>query len=295
MKSRNIVLVSVLLSVLGFSSCSKEEEVITPSELSNINTESLEGQIKITWENVSPANFEYVKITYYDKLKKKKMQRLASKHTSEIIIPNTRKKYGTYVFTLQPFSSTKTGGKEYTIEGVSGPAPSTIASTIETKQELVASNLFSNEPEQSEGSLANLLDDNVATFFHSRWSGGGGNTPHTHYLQVNLETPIKDGIKFFYAGRNNGNNYPTKIVVSGSMDGTNWEEISAISEGLPNPSGAVGKYTSGILWFIGKQYKHFKFDVTKTEDGRKFFVMSEFKLWQVKPIIEDPEAPAIGD
>lgn len=295
MKKIYTLLSVMAVSSLIFISCKKDSPEEIVSGVTNLQFEELPGEIKITWEKEEPVTFDYLKITYYDKLKKKQMLRLASSHSSEIIIPNTRKKYGEYEFRIQPVGAHGTEGQEYILKATSGAAPSRIASTVDTKLELATSNLYSNEPETSEGSLANLLDGNDATFFHSRWKNNGGRTTHTHYLQINLDTPIKDGIKFSYSGRNNGNNYPTQIVVSASTDGGTWEELADLSNGLPNPSTGVGKYDSEILWFLGKGYKHFKFDVIRTESNDRFFVMSEFKMWQVTPIIEDPEAPANGD
>lgn len=279
--------------VIAFGSCKKDDVTpVLPSTISDLKTFSGPGEIGITWKRNEPVTFEYIKVTYLDKAKKKEMMRLASQYADTIIIPNTRAKYGEYSFTLQPFSVTDTGGEVYTVEGISGKAPADTTSHTKTKLELKVENLTSNDIQPGREPKY-LLDGDPATFFHSRWQS----PQHpVHYLEVNPDKPLQGGMMFYYSGRDNGNNYPTEIRIEASVDRSDWDIVKTISEGLPNPSGKIAEYTSPIIWFGNtKAYNHFRFWVTKTEDGRRWFVMSEFSMWEITPVVIDPEAPDEND
>lgn len=284
---------TALFAVALLGSCEKDKTTpVQPSTIKNIATTARAGNIKITWVKEEPVTFEYIKVSYFDKLQKKEMVRLVSRYSDSIVIPNTRAKYGDYTFTLQPFSITNTAGEIYTLKGVSGKARADTISVVETKLDLQEHNLTSNEIQPSREPKF-LLDGNTATFFHSRWQNP---KYEVHYLEINLDKPISNGFKFFYSGRDNGNNYPTEIRIEASTNKEQWDVLETISEGLPNPTGTLASYTSPSIWFKNKpSYQHFRLVVTKTKDGQRWFVMSEFGMWQLNPVVIDPEAPAEGD
>lgn len=143
----------------------------------------------------------------------------------------------------------------------------------------------------SEGSIDNLLDNNVNTQYTSNW---GAQTEHP-YLQVTLPNGKElSRFAFTFTSRNSGNGpTPTTIVVSGSNDGTNFiqiKEFTKANDGFPeaanNGSNKAVKWTSPEI-VAATAYKYLRFTVTKSErasggetDGKGFyhFGISEFGL-----------------
>lgn len=132
--------------------------------------------------------------------------------------------------------------------------------------------LETNALEPTEGSLANLLDGDVATMFHSAWSVAvDGN----HYLQVNLKKEISTFAFEYTTRKENGNAAPTEIIVSGSKDGKNFTDIATINEGLPLEGAQLYESNTYTTDF---SFKHLRFTVTRNKTGGKFFVWSELVL-----------------
>ena len=142
-----------------------------------------------------------------------------------------------------------------------------------------ASMYTSNAKESTEGSYAALLDNTYETFFHSSWSAGAD---ADHYLQAEIEEPVVDLYVYFKKRSQNDNNRPTNIQISGSQDGENFTDITALTEGLPTGATPLD-YTSGKL-ALGEAYKYVRFTVLDTNNGateangHKFFTFSEFYL-----------------
>ena len=88
--------------------------------------------------------------------------RTASIYADSIEIPDTRKKFGEYQFSVQTVSPTGDKSAVQTISKVSEPALPTFVST---QIALTAADLSTNAQEPTEGPIANLLDGNTGTFF----------------------------------------------------------------------------------------------------------------------------------
>ncbi len=145
------------------------------------------------------------------------------------------------------------------------------------KLNLTAGMLSTNAQESSEGPLANLLDNDLSTYFHSRWSNGAvSDDGGGHYVQVTLDE-FCSAIKFQYSTRStNGAAAPVEIIVSGSSDGVNFRNMAVINEDLP--TGGAEYYTSAVI--IGAEPCNiFRFTVTENASGSKYFVWSTFSLW----------------
>lgn len=136
---------------------------------------------------------------------------------------------------------------------------------------LTVNMLSSNAVEPSEGSLANLLDGDVETYFHSAWSVA---VEGAHYLQVALPTE-SSALSFSYTTRSaNGSAAPAEIIVEGSIDGVSFNRIRTLSSGLP--TGGKETYESQIM--VGESFKFVRFVVTKNATGGDYFVWSEFRM-----------------
>lgn len=146
-----------------------------------------------------------------------------------------------------------------------------------TEIPLRADMLSSNAQEVHEGPIANLLDGNPGSFFHSAWSFS---IDEAHYIQVALDEPIS-GCIFWYQNRNNGNGKPTDVSIMVSADGTTWSEMAHITSGLP--TGASSTYESAYH-SSDTPFTHFRFVVNKTNSGvaPTFFNMAEFRMYRIQ-------------
>lgn len=274
------------IGLLGafFAGCSDNDEAITPSEISNLRSESTPGRIVLRWDTPQDGTVKYIQVNYYDHLLGKESMRLASAYADSINIPDTRQKYGEYKFTVRTISPSGNSSKVQEISTVSQPAEKTWIPSIVS---LTADMLSTNAQEPSEGPIANLVDDNTSTFFHTAWSVDFGAAPH--YLQIALPKTIDSWWQFYYAPRGNANNKPIDFDMEGSMDGKDWfliKKFTKDADGLPTDSRT--SYTSERINAEGRSFNHLRLTVYETNNKTQFWTMSEFKLYTYRLI--DPEA-----
>ena len=248
-----------------------------------VSSEALPGQIKLKW-NAPNGDFAYLQIKYYDPLQKKDMYKIASKGTTEMLISNTRARYGAYKFYFQTFNSANEGGDINTVEATSGAAPSVTTVADKTKIALTETQLSTNAQEPTEGPIKNLLDGNSGTFFHTRWSSP--QIPLPQYIQINFNEAHQNFL-IYYMNRNNSGTSarPSSVELQISNDGQNWETVTTLS-GLP--SAASSEYTSSYV-APGKKFTYFRFNVIATGGNTKYFNMAEFAIYDVKLNIFNPE------
>lgn len=280
------------LVLAGLSSCSGDYDSFleeykyegTPSKVSNIVAESLPGAIKLKWDVPSDSNYYFVQIKYYDHRTEEEKAAIATAKTNELIIPNTLAKFGKYEFTFQSFNDRKIGSEIQRIEALSGKAP--IQENIQaTKIDLKAENLSTNAQEPSEGHIANLLDGNGNTFFHTQWSGGDTRPPLPHYMDIKLDEPLS-AFRFYYLNRNGSEAAPEHVEIYVSNDGKEWTELTKIRGGLP--SGSRGEYTSEILQ-SETPFTYLRWSVTQVYGMKGYWNMAEFSLYDIQIEIIDPE------
>ncbi|MBQ2787731.1 MAG: leucine-rich repeat protein, partial [Bacteroidaceae bacterium] len=138
--------------------------------------------------------------------------------------------------------------------------------------------IWCNEPEANEGPIADLIDGNVNTFFHSCWNG---RSESVHWLQVNLEAPISK-FEFSYVTRYGAqNDFPTAIEVQGSNDGATFSTIETFGDNLPQQNNTA--WQSGAI-VAQEAYKYLRFVVTAP---RVYFHMAEFTLDGVVEIADE--------
>jgi hypothetical protein len=273
----------IVLPVLSLISCGKEETII-PSSVINLRYETTPGRIVLRWDTPQDENIKYIQADYYNPLTRKDERRLASIYADSLEIPDTRRKYGEYTFSVKTVSLTNDYSETETITAVSEAAEKT---WIPSAVKLTADMLYTNAQEPTEGPIVNLLDDNTGTFFHTAWSKS---IPSPHYMTVTLPETIDGWWNFYYAPRNNSNNKPTDFDLEGSMDGSSWfliKNFTKEADGLPTDKTTA--YTSERLNVADKPFNHLKFSVNKTNNNTVYWTMSEFKIYKVTLI--DPEAP----
>lgn len=163
---------------------------------------------------------------------------------------------------------------DITISGFKTPESNFMLYAAYNSVPLTVDMLSSNAQEPNEGPIANLIDDNPATFFHSAWSFA---IADPHHFQIDLKDAISM-CRFDYQNRNNSNGKPTEVKIMVSSNGTDWTELAHIDSGLP--TGAGSKYSS-VEYNASQPFKHFRFVVYKTNSGvaPTFFNMAEFSLY----------------
>ena len=141
--------------------------------------------------------------------------------------------------------------------------------------DLTVDMLYCNRPQSgSEGNLANLLDDNVKTYFHSSYDAV--DRIFDHYLQIDLKEPVR-AFQYSYTTRDsNGNGNPIGTVVKVSEDGVNFIEVAHITQGLPTDKTA--EYLSPILK-SDTPVRYIRLENDGALNGRPYFVFSEFSFY----------------
>lgn len=272
------------IALLGISSAScSDDEGITPLPVTNLHYDTTPGRIVLRWETPADGNIRYVQVNYYDPLQKQEVMCTASAYADSLEIAETRQKYGEYRFTVKSVSTTEDRSEEQTLTAVSAPAPKTWTPVA---MKLNGDMLSTNAQEPSEGPIANLVDDNTSTFFHTAWSV---DIPGPHYIIMNLPETVDQWWQFYYAPRANGNNKPTDFDLEGSMDGNTWFLIKNFTKDADKlPTDAQTAFTSQRMNAEEQPFKYLKFTVNETNSGSTFWTMSEFKVYIVNLI--DPEA-----
>lgn len=138
-----------------------------------------------------------------------------------------------------------------------------------------------NAQSSQEGPIANLVDGNNNTYFHSDYSGSNSSDELDHSINIKLgEANATKLFEFSYVTRHNAEtNYPTAMTVYGSTNGTEYEMITSFT-GLPTSQTAT---YGPVLIECSKEYTYLRFMVTENSSGtdkggHPFFHMAEFDL-----------------
>lgn len=254
-------------------------------EPSTVKSEALPGQILLTWE-APEGEYAYLQVKYYDPLQKKDIYKIASPGTTEMLIEDTRARFGDYVFYLQTFNAAHEGGEIKEVKAKSGAMPATLTEASRTKVAVTADQLSTNAQEPTEGPIKNLVDGNGGTFFHTRWSNP--QIPLPHYIQIDFKEEHGDFAIYYQNRKDNtwtSDGRPSFVELQISTDGENWETVGTLS-GLP--SSHSSEYTSDFV-MPGKKYTHFRFLVTATTGNTSYFNLAEFAFYDVVVDTYDPE------
>ena len=130
------------------------------------------------------------------------------------------------------------------------------------------------------------VDDNgepiTATFLHTTYTGNSHDDNLDHYLRVDMGESNLLSFKFRYTPRTgNTNNAPLVMLIEGSNDCVNFEEITTLTE-------MATTYQSDEIT-NGKAYRYIRFMVKDTHNhgaynGHKFFAMSHFEMTACKRV-----------
>ena len=130
------------------------------------------------------------------------------------------------------------------------------------------------------------VDDNgepiTATFLHTTYTGNSHDDDLDHYLRVDMGESNLLSFKFRYTPRiGNTGNAPLVMLIEGSNDCVNFEEITTLSD-------MATTYQSGEIT-NGKAYRYIRFMVKDTHNHsayneHPFFAMSHFEMTACKTI-----------
>ncbi len=138
-----------------------------------------------------------------------------------------------------------------------------------------------------------LIDFDSNTFFHSAWQGNCNEAKH--YLQADLDGVATKAFRFYFKKRIHSNNScPTKILIYGSNDGTDFGDtpIATIESGFPTAADEL-EYISPIINCDngGTGYKYLRFVMENVQnngnENNNFFAFSEFYVLPSRPEIND--------
>ena len=147
-----------------------------------------------------------------------------------------------------------------------------------------ASQLSSNAVEPQEGSLAELIDNDITTYFHSTWSQNNA-TGAKHYLQVDLNDAYKQ-IALKYSKRqvevDNGSPVTLHIYATNTPEDENsWTDFGTQTCAYDYDFGNTGLLP---LNFGDTAYRHIRLTVEETTgnnqlNGNLFFYWSELHAY----------------
>lgn len=300
MKMKNIKsILSILYLGLMINACSSEsEQAIPATEISNIRLQSNPGSIDLNWEFPEGNNTNrFIEIRYFDPGKQKNIRKTVNGTQTAIKIEDTRKKYGEYKFTVQPFSTSLTPGKGTDIKGASEAAP--IVSSFTSKEIIPSINDISVSGNQPDGSfiipstasgsgIENAIDGKLDTRMNPNYAIA--QTGAVFYIDVTY-AKMQSYLQFSYNTATLGN-YPIEIQcyvkANANDEWTLIKTLTTAQDGLPTTKdGALFKSKEYEAPF---SFKYFRFKVPKTNSGAPNFSVAEFRIYDVTYYFNDPEA-----
>lgn len=155
-------------------------------------------------------------------------------------------------------------------------ASNTLMAPVKRRITITESMLSTNALEPSEGSLANLLDGDPNTFFHSCWSV---TVEGKHWLEVSLPNTYST-VQIEYWNRISGStNTPAWFNL---YTGTNDDNLSLFKAYAWDTDGLLGgSGEKNILApiYLDEPASVFRIENTQSWNGNAFFVMTEFRMY----------------
>ena len=125
--------------------------------------------------------------------------------------------------------------------------------------------------------LANAIDDNKSTLYHSSWVAATA----TPYMQVDLGEDGKlDAFILNYSTRQSGNNAaPYAMTVSASNDGKNFTIITKLSkEDVVNALPSSNGHDYSAFFIADQAYRYLRFTVTSSPNSNNSFGVASFGI-----------------
>ncbi|OUN76134.1 hypothetical protein B5G09_11410 [Alistipes sp. An54] len=284
----------LLLSIAALlaTSCNDDSGAVTPAMISNLQAEPQEGAILLTWDNPTEGDYLYAQVQYVDPLTNELKKVNVSHFADEYLLSGLYQKNGAYTFKVYSVSST--GTVSSTWEEVSATAlrvPPTVTAGPPEPIQLSVDMLSSDFTEPQEGSLANLIDGNPATYWACLWSSTSDSYPQ--WIQIDLKEPVQ-GVKIKTTNRATTGYTPSVVDIQGSNDGVDWTTLGSIAAGtIPDVSNGV--YETPVMSLYpetGATFTKIRYTVNKVvlQDTWPLWCMAEIELSKVSFEVIDPEA-----
>lgn len=138
----------------------------------------------------------------------------------------------------------------------------------------------------TEGSFANVLNDDANSFWHSTWQEGNKQN-HDHYYHVSFNEPIRGNIQCFMRRRGNADNdHITALGVFGSNDESalastteeSWTELGTYDL---SKNATKGQTVFSNALDYGEGYKYIRFYIDGTTTNRGYGHFATFQLYNL--------------
>ncbi len=142
-----------------------------------------------------------------------------------------------------------------------------------------------------------LLDDDINTYFHSRWNNDAvSDDAKAHRLQIDLGEGVStSSFQVNWTTRNSSpSQAPQAVRVSGSNDGKTFTKITDLKGNLP--SGEGSGYSSPII-SSDQAYRYIRLEVTQSAAGTNtYFALAELSLNHAQLQVNcNPVYPAVTE
>jgi len=271
-------------TVLMLSRCQKDN-LPAPNPVSNITTTARVGAAVVKWVLPSDTNMRYIQVRYIKNGRVIKTN--ASIYSDTCLITGLLNKID-YTFEVQAFNKDDVGGAILTAGPVK-PIRRTIDTTYTyVELPLTAAMLTTFTQETSEGPKVNLVDGNIATYWHSAWSGT--TAPLPHWIQINFPADVLfGGFKYWMRQGSSTGGRPNQWDVQSSPDGTTWT-----TQWTSLPSLAVDPVAAEFQQLVTKpiKSKFIKVRILTTPSMTTYTHLGEFKALGATLITVDRELEA---
>lgn len=293
-------LIIILIFLTAVHSCKKDEQKLPqPSSVSSLAAEPRIGGALLRWEFPADSNFLYGQITYR-KVGSQEPEKIykvnVSKYADTLLIEGLINK-NEYTFQLQLFHQDKNnviGGasvESNSVRPIARPSEITYFPSELTKLSVTDVMIDTYTQESSEGPKSNLVDGDIATYWHSAWSSGVAPLPH--WIQLNFEEKTELGAIKYYFRQNNSdvNGRPTQWAVEISEDGAIWERVYTSPDNLTTDNPTQERSLS-----FDKNYQSRYFRVMITKNGGESYThLGEISFYKMASSVIDKEAEAEED
>ncbi len=157
-------------------------------------------------------------------------------------------------------------------------ATSTLMAPVKRRITITEGMLSTNALEPSEGSLANLLDGDPTTFFHSCWSVS---VSGKHWLEVSLPDTYST-VQIEYWNRISGStNTPAWFNLYTGTNDDNLTLFKAYAWDTDGLNGGSGEVNILAPIYFDQPQSVFRIENTQSWNGNAFFVMTEFRMYTI--------------
>lgn len=281
MKKIYYLLFTAFFSLLA---CTSEDSNLTPSDISGLTAEPMEGAVLLKWETPADADFLYIRLQYTNTRTNEEFNKNISTYTNEVLVKDLLARDGEYTFRMTTVSADETYSPNSCETKCTClpvlPKTTTVLNRISLAMD--ANKMRTNAQSPSEGPLSNLIDGKDDTHFHSDYSSG--RPPAPHYVEFQLLFPLPSFVIKTITRKNNDGGSPEDFELMVSSDGTNW---TTLQHEVNYPKGQP--YTSPVLT-ADQPFSYIRYSVNKRTGGKAdYFNLAELELHEAKITTYDPE------